>query len=124
MPSSWGGGIELGILSKQFDVEIAALDVQTGSVLQFNENPITKKRVILVYSGIHYDAIALSPGLGYGQDVVMFDINDDGVLQGAIELVGELRKRAYFTDTKNFTLRCEDCGIGLKGESAAKYVGN
>lgn len=34
-PSTWGGAIELGILAKHFNTEIASIDVETGRIDQF-----------------------------------------------------------------------------------------
>ncbi len=56
---AWGGAIELGILSQEFNVEICSINVQDLRVDRFNEGQPT--RCILVYSGIHYDVVALSP---------------------------------------------------------------
>lgn len=33
--STWGGAIELGILAKHFNTEIASIDVETGRIDQF-----------------------------------------------------------------------------------------
>ncbi|RPA80755.1 OTU-domain-containing protein [Ascobolus immersus RN42] len=125
MPTSWGGGIELGIFAEHFGVEIVALDVQSEAALKFNEGDNVKERVILIYSGIHYDAVSLREGLGYrtDNDIRRFDKNDDQILQGAKKLVAELRKKGYFTDTSNFTLQCNDCGTALKGQKAAAKHG-
>lgn len=35
-PSTWGGAIELGILAKHFNTEIASIDVETGRIDQFS----------------------------------------------------------------------------------------
>ncbi|KAF8469145.1 hypothetical protein BDZ91DRAFT_792904 [Kalaharituber pfeilii] len=123
MDSSWGGGIELAIFAKFFDVEIMSMDVSSASVIRFNEG--SPNLCILVYSGIHYDAIALSPITAYSfqshpdQDIRIFDRNDLTVIQAARELVQQLKKRKYFTDTNKFTLRCEICREALVGQAEA-----
>ncbi|KAL7273638.1 ubiquitin-specific protease otu1 [Rhizina undulata] len=121
MENSWGGGIELGIFASFFDVEICTIDVATNDVIRFNEGH--PKRAIVIYSGIHYDALAFSPSGSLphdsSNDIRIFDSDDAMVLEGALELCRELRKRKYFTDTKNFDLKCNDCGAGLKGEKGA-----
>jgi ubiquitin thioesterase OTU1 len=90
-------------------------------VIRFNEGK--PQRAIVVYSGIHYDAIVLSPAGSLtndaSNDVRVFDTKDDVILEGALELCRELKKRKYFTDTKNFTLKCNVCKVGLKGQKAA-----
>lgn len=118
---SWGGGIELSILSQEFDIEIASINVQDLRVDRFNEGK--PKRCILVYSGIHYDTIALVPhGVATyypTDDIKLFDTNDDVVLEAARQLCGELKKKHYFTDTQKFNIKCNTCGWKGAGEAGA-----
>lgn len=122
---AWGGSIELDILSKHFEVEICSIDVQTLRVDKYNEG--MRSRCILVYSGIHYDTIALSPSdppheQAYAPpefDTKVFDALDDVILQAAVELCKVLQGRHYYTDTGNFTVRCNVCGFSAQGEKGA-----
>ncbi|KAA8645512.1 hypothetical protein EYZ11_005051 [Aspergillus tanneri] len=122
---SWGGGIELSILSKHFDIEICSIDVQTLRVDRFNEGQTT--RCILVYSGIHYDTIALSPSdppftHSYAPpefDTKVFDTADPLVLEKALALCKILQGKHYYTDTAGFHLRCNCCGEICTGEKGA-----
>lgn len=122
---AWGGGIELSILSKHFELEICSIDVQTLRVDRFNEGRPT--RCILVYSGIHYDTIALSPSdppykRAYAPpdfDTLIFDSSDELVLATAVELCRELQRKHYFTDTAAFSVKCNVCGGQFAGEKGA-----
>ncbi|KZM25080.1 ubiquitin-specific protease otu1 [Ascochyta rabiei] len=118
---SWGGGIELSILSQEFDVEIASINVQDLRVDRFNEG--RPRRCILVYSGIHYDTIALvpngAPTFSPENDVKLFDAADDVILEGARRLCGELKKQNYYTDTQKFDIKCNTCGWRGAGERGA-----
>lgn len=122
---SWGGGIELSILSQQFDLEICSINVQDLRVDRFNES--AARRVILVYSGIHYDVVALSPSeephthsdLPPDFDTKVFDVAKDEVLQGAVELCRVLQGKHYYTDTAGFAIKCNQCGWTGKGEKEA-----
>ncbi|MCJ1446064.1 MAG: ubiquitin-specific protease otu1 [Stictis urceolatum] len=123
---AWGGFIELDILSRHFDIEISSIDVQTLRVDKFNEGK--PKRCILVYSGIHYDVIALSPSepplfdKAYAPpdfDVKVFDSFDEEVLQKAGDLCQVLQQQHYYTDTASFQVRCNVCGSVFKGERGA-----
>lgn len=122
---AWGGAIELDILSKHFDVEISSIDVQTLRTDRFNEG--RPQRCILVYSGIHYDAIALSPSdaphkIAYAPpefDTKIFDSQDLVILEGAVELCRVLQGRHYYTDTAGFNVRCNTCGKVVVGEKGA-----
>lgn len=118
---SWGGGIELSILSQEFDIEIASINVQDLRVDRFNEGK--PRRCILVYSGIHYDTIAFVPQgvstMDSDNDVKLFDAADDIMLEAARQLCGELKKAHYFTDTQKFDIKCNTCGWQGAGERGA-----
>lgn len=92
--------------------------------MHFNENQ--PRFCIVVYSGIHYDAFALSPITAFSfssspdQDVRIFEVGDEQILQAASELVAKLKEKKYFTDTKKFTLKCTICGAAMVGESDAR----
>lgn len=121
-PDSWGGGIELAILSQEFDVEICSISVQDGRVDVFNDGKA--RRVVVVYSGIHYDVLALTPFVGADpeEDRKVFDVaegEDGGILSAAKELCNSLRERHYYTDTAGFDLKCNICGWKGKGEKGA-----
>lgn len=118
---SWGGGIELSILSQEFDIEIASINVQDLRVDRFNEGK--PKRCILVYSGIHYDTIAFVPSgsstFDPANDIKLFDSKDNVMLEAARQLCGELKKQHYFTDTQKFDIKCNTCGWKGAGERGA-----
>ncbi|KAJ4365554.1 ubiquitin-specific protease otu1 [Neocucurbitaria cava] len=123
---SWGGGIELSILSQEFDIEIASINVQDLRVDRFNEGK--PRRCILVYSGIHYDTIALVPQsfspLDAENDIKLFDAKDDLILEAARQLCGELKKQHYYTDTQKFDVKCNTCGWKGAGERGAVQHAN
>lgn len=118
---SWGGGIELSILSQEFDIEICSINVQDLRVDRFNEG--RPRRCILVYSGIHYDTIAFVPDgsstYETDSDIKLFDSSDDAILEAARQLCAELRKKHYYTDTQKFSIKCNTCGWKGAGERAA-----
>ncbi|ORY89221.1 hypothetical protein BCR43DRAFT_567260 [Syncephalastrum racemosum] len=119
--ASWGGAIEIAILSKHFGVEIDSIDVQTGRVDRFGEGNYDE-RVLVIYSGIHYDAIALAPMLESPEDFdqTRFPVDDGSVLTAASQLAAKLREQHRYTDMANFTLKCNQCQKGLIGESDAR----
>ncbi|KAF1984161.1 ubiquitin thioesterase OTU1 [Aulographum hederae CBS 113979] len=124
-PDAWGGGIEIAILAQQFDVEVASINVQDLRVDRFNEGK--PKRIILVYSGIHYDTIAVNPSSPPHTradappdfDLKQFDADDDLVVERARELCKILKDRHYYTDTKGFSIKCNTCGWQGTGEKGA-----
>jgi ubiquitin thioesterase OTU1 len=122
---AWGGGIELSILSQHFDLEICSIDVQSLRVDKYNEG--RPSRCILVYSGIHYDTIALSPSEPPFRtstappelDIKIFDSKDDTILYRAVDLCRILKEKHYYTDTASFNIVCNECGMKLQGERGA-----
>jgi ubiquitin thioesterase OTU1 len=122
---AWGGAIELDIFSRHFELEICSVDVQTLRIDRFNEG--RPNRCILVYSGIHYDVIALSPAdppydHAYAPmefDTKIFDASDNVILEKAVDLCRILQGRHYFTDTANFSVRCNVCKKTFIGELGA-----
>lgn len=123
-PTTWGGAIELSILSQHFGVEIDSIDVATGTVHRFGEDKAYENRAIVVYSGIHYDALTLKEG---SDETTVFpnltaigiEEEEDEVLGAAKELCQELKRRKYYTDTASFSLTCKNCGTKLTGEKQA-----
>ncbi|KAK7508974.1 zinc finger protein [Phyllosticta citriasiana] len=116
---AWGGAVELGILADRFDVEICSIDVQHLRLDRYNEG--MPKRIIVVYSGIHYDTIALtsSPTDPEVKAIFQFDSLDDEVLDKAKQLCRILQERHYYTDTAGLGIKCKICGWTGNGEMAA-----
>ncbi|PWN24277.1 hypothetical protein BCV69DRAFT_296559 [Microstroma glucosiphilum] len=123
--TTWGGGVELAVLSKEHRLELAALDVINGVTHVFGQGQGYTTRGYLVYSGIHYDALVLLPELGAPLEFAstLFDISTPGALEVVDVAAGKLREKLkekrYYTDTARFTLKCGQCGQSLKGEKEA-----
>jgi len=58
---SWGGAIELSILSKFYGLEIAVIDSINAIINRFGEDQHYAQRVFLIFDGIHYDPLYLEP---------------------------------------------------------------
>lgn len=116
---AWGGQIELDILARQLDVEICSIDVKSLRVDYYNEG--SANRCIVVYSGIHYDTIALNPFNSPPEDDVKVFPNGikNEVLPQAVQLCSMLKDRNYYTDTAQFLIKCQICGEICKGEEGA-----
>ncbi|KAI8379125.1 ubiquitin thioesterase OTU1-like protein [Radiomyces spectabilis] len=119
--SAWGGAIELSIFSQHFGIEIDSIDVQTGRIDKFGEGAYAE-RVLILYSGIHYDAVGLAPTIDSPPDFdqTRFPVGDDALLPAAQKLAEILRKKHKYTDVATFTLKCQQCQKGLKGEKDAQ----
>ncbi|KAK9802938.1 hypothetical protein WJX72_000560 [[Myrmecia] bisecta] len=124
-PLKWGGAIELSILASYFGREIAAYDIQTKRCDVYGQGNDYIERVMLLYDGLHYDAMALAAFEGAPEeiDVTIFDPTSPSapaIERAAAELVAKAHEARQFTDTTNFTLRCGVCQIGVKGEKEAR----
>ncbi|KAG0175148.1 ubiquitin-specific protease otu1 [Apophysomyces sp. BC1015] len=108
--SAWGGAIE-----------IDSIDVQSGRIDKFGEGA-SDGRILVMYSGIHYDALALAPAEGCSPefDQTRFSSHDQHILHAAQKLAEVLRKQHKYTDVANFTLKCQQCQTGLIGEKDAQ----
>ncbi|KAG6790641.1 hypothetical protein POTOM_006804 [Populus tomentosa] len=124
-PEKWGGAIELSILADYYGREIAAYDIQTLRCDLYGQERTYSERVMLIYNGLHYDALAMSPCEGAPEefDQTIFAVQNDrtiGPAEGhALNLVKEQQRRRSYTDTANFTLRCGVCQIGVIGQKEA-----
>ena len=115
--TSWGGSIELAILSQHFQIEIAAVQISTCIVNRFGEDKAYGTRIFLLYDGIHYDPLYLiHPS---GEHVHIFPTSEDWIIDAARSVAAEACKAGQFTDTGSFTLKCNQCGFNMKGDHAA-----
>ncbi|ORZ20112.1 hypothetical protein BCR41DRAFT_351274 [Lobosporangium transversale] len=91
--NSWGGAIELSIFSEYYKIEIDSIDVSTNRVDRFGEGHYSQ-RALVMYSGIHYDALALTPELGAPTecDQTQFDVKLEDIITAGIQLAAKLKK--------------------------------
>jgi len=125
-PKSWGGQVELFILSSFYGVEIAAYDIQTERCDVYGQDKGYDSRIMVLYDGLHYDAMVLNPsplGTDDAKDITRVSTSDasrlDGVDAKARAFVKGQHDARSFTDTANFSLRCLVCQCGLKGQKEA-----
>ncbi|XP_012222700.1 ubiquitin thioesterase Otu1 isoform X1 [Linepithema humile] len=116
---SWGGAIELSILSKFYGLEIAVIDSINAIINRFGEDQHYAQRVFLIFDGIHYDPLYLEP-LDGGSIQTIFPTEDERMLLEAAQLAREAKSSRQFTDVQKFTLMCIDCKIKLNGQAAAQ----
>ncbi|XP_037535241.1 ubiquitin thioesterase OTU1 [Nematolebias whitei] len=117
---TWGGAIEVSILSKFYQCEICVVDTQTVRVDRFGEDAGYHKRVLLIYDGIHYDPLQKEMPGSDAPPQTIFSTTDDIILAQALELADEARRKRQFTDVNRFALRCMVCQMGLVGQKEAR----
>jgi ubiquitin thioesterase OTU1 len=119
--TSWGGEIELAILSKHFEVELAAWDIGNMVIHRYGEGQYGTVGY-LAYDGLHYNFLALEiPGI---PDVTKFPSDDPVAYAKVEELVRAQHVAGSFTNTSTFKLNCEQCGVIVRGEVEAQAHGN
>ncbi|XP_054752093.1 ubiquitin thioesterase OTU1-like [Lytechinus pictus] len=117
-PDSWGGAIEISILTEFYETEIAVVDTQTVRVDKFGENNGYKHRIYLIYDNVHYDPLIKE--LEGGGTETVFGVDDEDVLSQVLKLATEAQKSRQYTDLSGFTLRCLVCNDGLRGQRQAQ----
>lgn len=117
---SWGGAIEISILSKYYNVEIDVVDTQSGRIDRFGEDQFYSKRVLVIYDGIHYDPLVLEPLVPGGNVTTIFSTQNAAILAQAMELANEAKASRQYTDVAKFSLRCLVCQKALTGQVAAQ----
>ena len=100
------------------------------SSLGFGEEHQYPNHILLIYSGIHYDAVTFTPLEPSASDCYPYNLdydqtqfsrtNEAFALAGTLDLARKLKAKHYYTDTAGFALRCEVCKTALKGEKEAQ----
>lgn len=117
-PDSWGGAIEVSILSNFYGIEIDVVDVTNGIINRFGEDKNYGQRVFLLFDGIHYDPLYME-SVTDGPPKTIFPIEAENVYQQAEQLSRESKSSRQFTDVTKFTLRCLQCDVMLIGQNEA-----
>jgi len=117
-PNTWGGSIELNILSEIFEIQITAIEIKNVKPYTFGQDKNYSQRVFLIYDGIHYDAVHDKTSVGGIQR--KFDVFDQGAFQQAVSLAKQAKESGKFTDVYTFKLKCLDCGAILVGQNSAQ----
>lgn len=93
---SWGGELELLVLSKLYNTEVIAIDLQSLRLEHMGKGEGYATMVFMVYTGTHYDAVAATQAAGASQrdDQVMFNSSDKRSLDQAVNWIKyELAKK-------------------------------
>lgn len=110
---SWGGGIEIAILSKNFGVAIYVLDMDALKFEKFNEDQFDTF-VIIMFNGVHYDALELR------NHTTVFDRRDEiyseAILEAALEIAKQMKKGGHSFNTTKARIVCNNCKAILVGE--------
>ncbi|XP_026737178.1 ubiquitin thioesterase OTU1 [Trichoplusia ni] len=117
-PSSWGGAIEVAILSRFYGLEMAVVDTLNAIINRFGEDKNYGQRVFLLFDGVHYDPLYLEQSDGGIQTI--FPAEDLEIYHEAEQLAHEAKSSRQFTDLNKFTLKCMVCDKFLTGQVEAQ----
>lgn len=117
-PSSWGGAIEVAILSHFYGLEMAVVDTLNAIINRFGEDKNYGQRVFLLFDGVHYDPLYLEQSDGGLQTI--FRAEDVDIYREAEQLAQEAKSSRQFTDLNKFTLKCMVCNKFLTGQVEAQ----
>lgn len=116
---SWGGWIELVILSKLLEVNFVAIDIKTCKELEARTAAGLEK-AFLLYDGIHYDALVKGVVMDHSKDQRTFSNKDDSqALEAFKAIAAKANAKKAFTDLAQFTVRCMTCNKGFIGQEQA-----
>ncbi|ETN66871.1 ubiquitin thioesterase OTU1 [Anopheles darlingi] len=118
-PESWGGAIEVSILSAYHGLEFDVVDITNAIINRFGEDKNYGMRAFLLFDGIHYDPLYLESTSGEPAKTI-FPIEDNSVYLQAEQLAKEAKSSRQYTDVNKFTLKCIDCDCFLKGQTEAQ----
>lgn len=117
---SWGGAIEIAILSQYYGVEIDVVDTQSCRIDRFGEDLHYDRRVLIIYDGVHYDPLVLEPFDTSLPIQSIFSTENSTILAQAQEIATEARQSRQFTDVTNFSIKCLICQRMFTGQSEAQ----
>lgn len=129
---SWGGAIELGILSDYYRIQINCVDIELGQTIKFETNSQTDQFMVLIYSGIHYDILSLNKKLSTEDsdklhDICVFSTNPEQyhtISSGSDKMCKLLQTKDYSTNLTKFRIRCLECYTVCVGETGASKHAN
>lgn len=116
---SWGGAIEVSILSNYYGIEIDVVDIQNAIINRFGEDKNFGLRVFLLFDGIHYDPLYMETSQS-AAPATIFPVEELGVYQQAEQLANEAQSSRQYTNVDKFTLRCMQCDVRLVGQVQAQ----
>jgi len=131
-PDSWGGYVELVILSKYFQIQFVVVNIETASLYTYGDE--YQLRAYLTYDGIHYDclvakhtpspsqAMSLCPKKIHQTGCVLkiFRSDDRVTEKKALDLGKELSKGHQYTNLASMPLICSDCKQSFQGTRNVK----
>lgn len=115
--NSWGGYIEIAILSLYMGMAVFVLDMDSAKYEKFNEDKFDRF-VIILFNGVHYDSLEVTGTLKHENQTV-FDLNDpvsELIMDGALSISSQMKEAGYSFNTYSDKIRCNICKKIMLGE--------
>lgn len=125
--TAWGGEIEMNILSKILNIEIVAVDIETGLLYKYGELFNYNQRIYVLYDGIHYDALyrGKDDKCKKEERITIFKPETKEYDEYCIkELSKKLKDQKKFINLEGCEIKCLICNIGLHGQKEAREHAN
>ena len=106
---TWGGGIEISILSKFFQIQISVVDIQYITIENFGNY---NRCIYLLYNNIHYDVFYKEEN---GKITGIFNTYDERVKNEIMDICLQLQEHQKYIDSTLFSLECVQCGFLMNG---------
>lgn len=110
---SWGGGIEISILSSAMNVGIYVLDMDAVKYEKFNDDKYDQF-IVIMFNGVHYDSIEYKEN-----HTTVFDKNDsvsDIMMASALDMATNMKQKGYAFNTQRAQIICHICRETFTGE--------
>lgn len=112
---SWGGGIEIAVLSRVLGVAVYVLDIDALKYEKFNEDTYDEFIVVL-FNGVHYDAVESLEGHRTVFNVRTEEVLSNLVLACALEIARKLKQGGHAFNTHSARIVCNVCHQTFVGE--------
>ncbi|XP_067126642.1 ubiquitin thioesterase OTU1-like [Centruroides vittatus] len=119
---SWGGAIELSILSNYYGIEIVVVNIVSTSLHKFGEDKNYSERILLIYNGTHYDPLMFER-FGDEDDIqTLFPTSNEEFLKMALEIARELKSIDFNSrdNHEELILKCFICKTLFENKSEAQ----
>merc|ERR1712039_449570 len=104
-PSSWGGFVDLIVLSECFQTQISVVSLDGLTWTHYPDDAsLYERRIYLVYNGVHYDAIV---GASCSGEMRSFSPHDGATQAKVMALAAELQTAITSESLKVY--ECEEC---------------
>lgn len=124
-PSTWGGAVELAVLSEHFETELRATDIQTLNVQRYGECKGYQHAAYLLFDGAHYDPVTLAPFRGAPEtlDRRLFAATDTTAEARSVALARSLQSERQFVNLRSGFMRCAVCAwVGCGQEQSIGHA--